>query len=450
MRGLAATAALGLVLAARASAQATPASGDHCTFSVDNVDRAIRQVPNPDGTSNYFAGGNVRLSCQRTSVRMASDSLAAFNNFQVTYFLGHVRYADSTVTMTADHGTYYKDGERWEARGDVVTRNTKNGSTLRGPSLDYLRPMAGIRDTAEMYATGRPRLEYVPTDSAGKAGEPYVIYGDRVRFRGDDRIFAGGSVTVDRSDFSARGDSLRLDTGVGQDGVLYGRARMAGKGESSFTLTGRRIDLRLRESALSGVRAIGAAHAVNPDWDLTADTIDLTLEHQKLARTLAWGDSLRPLAISPQREIRADSLAIDTPGQQLTEARAFGSAWIGGAVDSARHDRDQLWGDSVVARFTQVDSGGRAVTRISGVTARHLARSYHLLAPEAGCAQAPVSYVRGNEIVLTFETKGGGDLERVDVHGQVDGVQIEPECATADSLAADSARADTVVRRGVR
>ena len=45
---------------------------------------------------------------------------------------------------------------------------------------------------------------------------------DRVRLKGDDRIFAGGKVTVDRSDFASRSDSLRLDTGHGGDGTLIG------------------------------------------------------------------------------------------------------------------------------------------------------------------------------------------------------------------------------------
>ncbi|MFI5235850.1 MAG: hypothetical protein ACHQXA_09080, partial [Gemmatimonadales bacterium] len=263
--------------AAPAAGQAVSGPGNRCLLSIDHVTRATHQIPNPDGTVNYFLGGDVRLSCQGTAVRMAADSVAAYNDLKTTYFLGHVRYDDSSITMTADRGTYYKDGERWEARGNVVTRNTANGSTLRGPSLDYLRALAGLRDTSEMYANGRPRLEYVPTDSTGTHQEPYIINADRIRFRGNDRVYGGGSSTVDRSDFSAQGDSLRLDSGTGQDGGLYGHARMQGKGSTAFTLTGRKIDLRLTKSQLSGVRATGQSHAVNPDWDLVADTIDLAL-----------------------------------------------------------------------------------------------------------------------------------------------------------------------------
>lgn len=436
--------ALALLPASAAAAQSTGGPGSRCLLSIDHVSRATHQVPNPDGTSNYFLGGDVRMSCQGTSVRMGADSVAAFSDLKITHFLGHVRYDDSSVTMTADNGTYYKDGERWEARGDVVTTNRQNGSTLRGPSLDYLRPVTGVRDTAEMFAVGRPRVEYYPSDSAGKKEEPYVINADRVRFRGSDRVYGGGSATVDRSDLAAKGDSLRLDTGPGQDGGLYGHAQVQGKGASAFTLTGRRIDLSLTRNELSGVRSTGQAHAVNPDWDLLADTIRLALDHRELTETYAWGDSLRPRAISPGRDIVADSLAIDTPGQKLKQARAFGRAWVGGAVDSVTHERDQLWGDTIVADFVSRDSAGKEESVISQVEARHDARSYHLLAPSGSCPGSPVSYIRGNQIVLLFRRDSTNALDRVEVHGKADGLQLEPVCVPPDSAKADSLRADSV------
>ena len=181
---------------------------------------------------------------------MQSDSVAAYGG-NVVQFIGRVKYRDSTLTMDADRGTYYKNGERWEARGNVTTKNLTTGSTLTGPSLDYFRVVKGVRDTLEMYATGRPTIQYFPTDSGGKAAEPYVIVGDRVRFKGDDRIWAGGKVTIDRSDFAARSDSLRLDTGAGSDGTLIGgRPVLRGLGADSFSITGNRIDLTLDQREL--------------------------------------------------------------------------------------------------------------------------------------------------------------------------------------------------------
>ncbi|MFI5235887.1 MAG: hypothetical protein ACHQXA_09265, partial [Gemmatimonadales bacterium] len=212
---------------------------------------------------------------------------------------------------------------------------------------------------------------------------------------------------------------------------------------TAFTLTGRKIDLRLTKSQLSGVRATGQSHAVNPDWDLVADTIDLALAHQQLAQTLAWGDSIRPHAIAPDREIKADSLAIDTPDQRLKEARAFGTAWVGSAPDTVTHERDQLWGDTVVAEFTSRDSAGKKLSSLQRVEARSHARSYHVLSGNVECGRAAVSYVRGDRIVLRFRAGVSNDVERVEVHGKVDGVQIEPKCPPADSTRADSAKGDT-------
>ena len=98
-----------------------PAS-QRCTFQIDNVDRQGAVNETPSGT-NYFAGGNVRLSCRGTTISMQSDSVAAYAG-NVVQFIGNVHYRDSTLTMDADQGTYYKVGERWEARGHVDTRTS--------------------------------------------------------------------------------------------------------------------------------------------------------------------------------------------------------------------------------------------------------------------------------------------------------------------------------------
>ena len=104
-----------------------PAS-ERCVFQIDNVDRRGAVNETPTGT-NYFAGGNVRLSCRGTEIAMQSDSVAAYGG-NVVQFIGHVKYRDSTLTMDASRGTYYKNGERWAARGDVNTKNLETGSTM--------------------------------------------------------------------------------------------------------------------------------------------------------------------------------------------------------------------------------------------------------------------------------------------------------------------------------
>jgi hypothetical protein len=399
---------------------------ERCTLQIDNVDRQGNAVQTPSGT-NYYAGGNVRLSCRGTKITMQSDSVASYAG-NVVEFLGNVRYRDTTLMMDADKGTYYRSDERWEARGNVKTRNLKTGSTLAGPSLDYYRMVKGVRDTTEMYAVRRPRIEYGGKDSAGKPAEPYVIVADRVRIKGDERVWGGGTVTVDRSDFAARGDSLRLDTGAASDGSLLGkRPELKGLGSDSFDLVGRRIDFRLRDRELTYVIAKHDAKAINKEWTLVADTIAMDVNHRKLERTLAWGDSLRPNATSEKYDIKSDSLALDTPKQTLKEARAFGGAWMGGAVDSATKERDWLSGDTVVATFAQRDSAGATKSALSRLEAHKGARSYRLATDDKKPHQPPsISYARGNEIIITMKADGSDKVDRVNIHGKVDGAQLEP------------------------
>lgn len=415
------------------------APSQRCTFQIDNVDRKGAVNETPTGT-NYYAGGNVRLSCRGMKISMQSDSVAAYGG-NVVQFIGHVKYRDSTLSMDADFGTYYKNGERWEARGNVDTKNTRTGSTLTGPSLDYYRVVKGVRDTLAMYAIGRPKIRYVEADSAGGAKvEPYLIVADRVRFKGSDRLWAGGKVTVDRSDFAARSDSMRLDTGTGGDGTLLGGDPvLRGLGTDSFRLSGQRIDLALEQRELSGVAAKGQGRAINRDWDLVADTIAIDLQDRKLERTLAWGTQTRPYAVSTSYAMRADSLALDSPGQLLEEVRGFGHAWLGGTTDSVTKDRDWMRGDTVIARFVPADSAGRKRAVLSRIEARAGAQSYHLERNARAPGRPSINYARGDAITVTMTNTAAGGVERVDIRGKVDGIQIE---ATGDSLAApaDSTR----------
>jgi len=419
-----------LMLAAGATATAAAQEGSRCIFRLQSVGDSGVQVQTAAGT-NYFAGGGVHITCQGTAVSMISDSVASYGGTLVQ-FIGNVHYRDSTVALDADNGTYFKEGERWEARGRVKTTNLVSGSTLTGPSVDYLRVVKGVRDTAEMYATGRPTIRYVTKDSAGVPQEPYVVVGDRIRQRGDERLWAGGKVTIDRSDFTARGDSLRLETGKDGSGTLVRDApKMRALGKDTFDLAGAQIDFRLSDKTIEGVKARGDGHAVTKDLDLVADTIEIDLKDQKAEQTRAWGRGQRPLAISTTYEVRADSLAVDTPGQRLRQVRAFMKAWIGTEKDSASGERNWIAGDTVVADFAERDSADAKVNRLvlleSRVEAKSFYRSTDKPKEPATPPKAPgLNYARADRIVVHMKDDDEGGVERVDLFGNVDGVQLDP------------------------
>ena len=306
----------------------TGRAGRPCRVAIDSVGRTgIQQEVGPrrPGAApmhNYFAGGGVWAHCEGTSSSLTADSVAWYAAQQRLDLVGHVQIRDDVMHLDATTARYLTKHERLEAHRDVVAVNRRTGTVLRGPNLTYWRAAQGIRDTTEMQATSRPTIDY---RAAEDTSQPYVIVADRVRMKGDSRMWAGGRVTVDRSDLAARGDSMMMDEAAGL-GVLVGRPQVEGKGERAYTLTGVRIEMALDSSEIRLVKALGKGEATGEDWRLTADTIHLGLAERKLQQTLAWGDSVRPRAVSTKHTVEGDSLALDTPGEVLTELRAFGRA----------------------------------------------------------------------------------------------------------------------------
>ncbi len=414
-------AAVVILAGTRATAQLPIGDNQRCRVQILAVGDSGRSVNSGEA---YYAGGGVRLKCLGQNITMASDSVIAHGSGDVD-FIGRMRYRDSTVAVDADRVTYRKVGERWEARGNVVSRSLTSGSTIRAPALDYLRRVGGVRDTFEVFATGRPQVEYFSHDSAARNPEPYVIVADRLHAIGEDRVWGGGRVAIDRSDLAARADSLRLDTGAGNDGTLLGKPIFRGLGTDSFSISGSRIDFRLQGRNVRSVLATDRAHAVRGEWDLVADTIDLAVRQQKVELMLAWGRTARPIVKGTRYEVRGDSLALDTPAQQLTEARIFGAGWVGGDIDSLSQNRDWMAADTIVASFAQRDSAGKARTALNTVHALHAARSFHVAKSDKPGKRPSLSYARGDTITVTMKPTGDEGVARVDVRGHADGVQLE-------------------------
>jgi hypothetical protein len=428
--------ALALPLLVFAMAHPVMAQGRRCQIQIDHVDReGVSANMFGTTTTNYFAGGNVRLSCRGQNVRIWADSVASYQG-TIVQFIGNFRYEDESAKVSSDFGTYYKDTERWEARGNVHYRDTRDGSELRGPSADYYRRSRGIRELEELYADQRPTLTLAARDSANRPSDPYVIVADRIRMRGEDLMWAGGTVTIDRSDLKGRSDSLQLDTGKGSAGALLGHASIRRAVSDSFAMAGRRIDLALTQKELTGVTGRDSATTLTSrDLDLIAATISLKLENRKVTQTLAWGKAPRPRALADEYEVRGDSLAIDTPGEQLKELRSFGGAWVGFKPDSVQGQRDYLSGDAIVASFSEITgaAGKKAVLR--RLEANRSATSFYRITKAGAPGGKPsINYARADKIILTMQGTDSLKVERVEMTGNVDGMQFEPQLVRADSL----------------
>jgi len=407
------------------AAPADTTRGRPCKVLVDSVGRQGQRVEVRAKETNVFAGGGVLAHCEGTSTTLSADSVAWFAGVKRFDMIGQrniVHIRDTTLTLDATTATYYLAQERLEAHRNVVAVNRTTGTVLRGPNLTYYRAAPGIRDTIEMYSSGRPTIDYHAT---ADSGEPYVIVADRVRFKGNDKMWGGGRVTIDRSDFAAQGDSMQLDQPAGF-GVLVGKPAMEGKGARPYKLTGTRIELGLAGRELRRVKALGDGVATGSDWRLTADTIDLRLERRKLQRAFAWGpkDSVRSRAVSTTTTIRADSLALDLPDEVLTEARAFGHAFSTSKKDSTKNaDVDWIAGDSLIARWTQVpDSASAPKTRLHELISRNNARALTHVQSEHDTAGPSINYSRGTVIRVVLKRD---KVDTVTVTGHADGVQLE-------------------------
>jgi hypothetical protein len=418
---------------------ADSAAGRPCKVIIDSVGRQAQQVEVRPGETNVFAGGGVLAHCEGSGSTLASDSVAWFAGVSRFDMLGQrnpVHIRDTVMILDATTAAYFLRQERLEAHKNVVAVNRTTGSVLRGPNLTYYRAVKGVRDTLEMYASGRPTIEYRATADTG-GGEPYVIVADRVRFKGNDRMWGGGQVTIDRSDFAARGDSMQLDQAAGF-AVLVGKPRVEGKSARPYTLTGTRIELGLKGRDIRLVKALGDGVATGADWRLTADTIHLHLDRKKLQQAFAWGpkDSVRARALSTLNAIKADSLALDLPDEVLTEARAFGHAYSTSKKESPRRaptakrdstaapEVDWFAGDSLTARWKQVpDSAGTPRSKLYRLIARGSARSFTYLESEHDSTGPSLNYSRGQVIDCILK---GDKVDRCTVTGGANGVQLDP------------------------
>lgn len=386
-----------------------------CVAVLDHADTGRRM----QGGVRQYASGDVRAHCDGQETSMASDSIAWLRAQGRFEMVGNARFRDTTVTLDADRAVYFLDDERLEAYGNVRLVNRASGTVLTGPNLTYYRSVPALRDTTELYATHRPTVEY-RADGESADAEPYIILGDRVRLRGANLAWASGDVRIDRSDFHAEADSAELDLGT-DAGELLGRASVTGGGTdgSGYELNGREIGFTSVDNALNWVQARDSAEAESTEFFIRADTVEFGIADNKIQGGFAWGDVLRPYAVSGTNTIVADSIAIDAPNQQLEELRGFGAARALSVRDSTDDDPDWIAGDTLVARFASTVLTGRFLEQIVATgTAAALYRVYR----EGGGDLPDINYSRGDQIIATFSPFG---IMLVTVHGNADGVHLE-------------------------
>ena len=349
----------GLVAASEASAQ-----GGRCDIEVRGGSDSSRMTTTTsvvNGPRNVFFGGRVNARCLNQDVHLVADSAEWYQGAQVLYLIGNVKYTEPRVRVSSDQMNYFQVDERLVANGNVEA-TLPSGSIMRGPQATYYRAVKGMRPAAKLEAVQRPRLWLSQRDSSGTQSEPVQITANQITTDNDSLVYAGGKVEITRSDLDARSDSAFLDSG-NEFARLMIQPVIIGKGEKSYTLRGRQVELYTRNRIVQRVLAQAEARATSEDLLLTADTIDLRVDRNKAQAAYIWGKS-RARAVSPDRDLVADSLAVRMPDQQLHEVRAFRNAVATTMPDTATvrsGEKDWLKGDTIFAFFdtTARRSAGR-------------------------------------------------------------------------------------------
>lgn len=430
-RGIVAAAVLTAALApARVAAQQAAAGpAGQCQLQFEARDTAtpprVTSIRQPSGQYNHFIGGGVIAHCPAQSMTLISDSAEFYGDQRLLHLIGHVHYTEPRLTLDSDLANYFMAQEHLEAEGNVHAL-LPSGTTLDGPRIDYDRAAPGIRTVATMRAPGRPTIKVVERDSTGKASPPMNVVADLVTMVGDTITYASGKVVITRPDVVATGDSATMNSATEFARLMRG-PQIDARGDRPFHLTGSVIDLYAYNHAVRRVLSMGNARGVSRDATLTGDTLDFAMASGRLQRVNAWGPS-RAHALNPTYDILADSLDVRMPDQRMREIRALRKAFAQSVPDTTRihtSEHDWLRGDSVFAYFDSTSADTAQQPQLQLLVSVGHAQSYYQIAPRDTAAIGPaVNYVRGERIRVAFDRR---QVQRVVVTGQATGVYLDPE-----------------------
>ncbi|HEX8432311.1 MAG TPA: hypothetical protein VF625_13565, partial [Longimicrobium sp.] len=366
------------------------------------------------------------------------------------------------------------------AQGNVVFTDKARGSTLRGPELEYYRPIPG-RPEAQAIATQRPHLTLVPRNNGGSARrEPMEIDADRITNTGEKFMSAEGNVVIVSKDVNSTAATAFYDA-TAERLELRTRARVK---NPRYELQGEFIESTLKDGKLSRVLARTDARLDSEKLDITGPQILIFLENEQIQRLVsahgpaavgADSSKLRSVALASGFRMEADSLNALLPGQQLREVHAIGQArgeaWD--TIPTARGDstaqvrmvstasvpptgageRDLILADTILGYFatdstkprparadTASSPGGS--TKLERMVAIGHARSvYRVKDDKAPAGQRPaINYLNGDHVDLAF---ADGEVDNARVRGLKRGVYLDPQQAGGAAPAAGTAPAGT-------
>jgi lipopolysaccharide export system protein LptA len=443
---------LALLLLGTVGVQAAGAQDRSCRISQEATGRA-EQV-DVGGTPLIILHDPFVVRCN-DGAELRANSGRLNQATRELHLVGNVFFQDAEQTLTAAEATYNSVLARLWATGNVVFVNRQDGSTLRGPELEYLRETEE-RPLAQVNAGQRPELVVRQRDGAPEA-EPLTIVADRVIIVGEDDLTAIGDAEITRSDFRATGGQARYDS-ASETLDLRERATIR---SDDYDLVGESIVARLAEGALEHVHARQRAALRGEELRVTAAELQLYFARDTLQRLVArapeGSEEGRALALSRNFRIEADSLDAAILDQQLERVDAVGNAQAetidspeGVEVDldsldaerlaadrASPAERDWIRGDTIIAYFEAPDNVAagtpevaeeRPSTELRRLVAVGRAQSLYRLEPDSPAARAEgrknINFLVGDAIELTLQD---GELSLAEVRGLQRGIYLEAD-----------------------
>ena len=380
-----------------------------------------------------YGGGGIVVRCPTRNITLVADSGRQEGSDRIDLYRG-VHYTEpGKIDLKSDVLTYFEVDERVFVTGHVIA-TLPSGSTLVGPEATYLRMIPGRRLLEELTAVNTPTVTIAPAQ--GDTAKPVTVNATTIYMKGDSLIYASRKVRITRNDLIALGDSAFLDGRAGQETMrLMFTPSVQGLTGRKFRLEGEIIDAYSKSRKLERVVARGKGHATSQDLQIASDTIDLRMSNDALERAIAWSRPGLANAKSPGQTIDADSIDVVMPKQKVSVIYAVRRAYAQAEADSVRFktpEKDWLKGDTVTAWFDTTalkdTSSTPPIKRILATHHANSAQAYYHMAPNDTAEHRPaISYVRGHQIRLDFDSR---KVVLVSVQDSVSGYYLEP---TADS-----------------
>jgi lipopolysaccharide export system protein LptA len=390
---------------------------------------------------------------------------------------GNVQVTDPERTLRAGQATFFTRQRQLRAQIDVVVTERESGSIIRSDLLNYYEQSAQRPQSlmvASRIAGPRARAVLFSDRGAQAPRDSTVIDAHEIQITGDDMLRGTGDAVLTR-------DSLRATAYQIEYYRQTGSLEIAGGGVvtlPSYELRGDSITATVGDD--NEIEAVLTRHGSSlqaEEMQVTAPAIRLFFENGGISRMVAmnWRPQAnaqagpRPVAVSEQFRMEADSLDVLAPNQQITEATAIGQAYVERITPDSLHQylpeaaenvmalirNDWMRGDTVRAFFaaaTDTTGDPDAPAEPTGASAPSSERLMERLTAEGGPAQAmhrmrpenaasdarlSIAYLIGSRVEVTF---ADGVVTEVMASEDVSGVYLQPSEAVRRAAAANARR----------